>query len=208
MLIKTPLSFRHSFTSKPGFVIIGCDFKSQELKTAAYLSQDPALLQAFTDPPELTREENGVIIKYANPHVDLHTKTSVSMYPEVFKNKPEWEWIELASNTVIDGMIIRKASKITNFGLQFGQSAKALAELNYIKLNVAESWVQGHKLAYPVFHLWADNQGRIAEARGWASTQLSGKRWCNESNSKGQEDGALGRLAVNFLIQGLIHWPL
>jgi DNA polymerase I-like protein with 3'-5' exonuclease and polymerase domains len=70
MLIRTPLSFRHSFTSRPGFVIIGCDFKSQEVKTAAYLSQDPTMLKAFTDPAILERLENNFKIEYSNPWVD------------------------------------------------------------------------------------------------------------------------------------------
>lgn len=73
------------------------------------------MLKAFTDPEILEREEDGKIITYANPWVDLHTISAVNMYPQVFKDKPEWEWIEIASNTVIDGMVIRKAGKICNF---------------------------------------------------------------------------------------------
>lgn len=118
MLIKTriPLTFRHAFTAREGKVIISCDFASQELRTAAYLSKDPTLLKAFTDPSILTRVVNGEEIDYVNPYTDLHTQTARGMYPQVFEGTPEWDWIEIASSTVLDGMPIRKASKIVNFG--------------------------------------------------------------------------------------------
>jgi hypothetical protein len=115
MLIRTPVCIRHSFTAPEGFVIIGCDFKSQEVKTAAYLSQDPTMLKAFTDPVILERLENNLKIEYSNPWVDLHSMTARGMYPELFEGRPEWEWIDIASNTVRDGMIIRKSGKVCNF---------------------------------------------------------------------------------------------
>jgi DNA polymerase I-like protein with 3'-5' exonuclease and polymerase domains len=92
--------------------------------------------------------------------------------------------------------------------IQYGSSAKAISELNFVKVKVAEAWIEGHKRAYPTFHIWAANVGRLAEARGWAATQLGTMRWVMEGNAKGQEEGAAGRLAVSQLIQGLIHWPL
>ena len=92
--------------------------------------------------------------------------------------------------------------------IQYLSSAKSISELNFVKLKVAESWVEGHKKTYPVFHRWAENIGRLAEARGWANTQLNHIRWIMESNSKGQEEGAATRLAVSMAIQGLTHWPL
>lgn len=74
--------------------------------------------------------------------------------------------------------------------------------MNYIKTKVAESWVEGHKRAYPVFHTWSANVARLAEARGWAATELGHTRWVMEGNAKGQEEGAAGRLAVSQMIQG------
>ena len=41
--------------------------------------------------------------------------TARGMYPELFEGRPEWEWIDIASNTVRDGMIIRKSGKVCNF---------------------------------------------------------------------------------------------
>ena len=92
--------------------------------------------------------------------------------------------------------------------IQYGSSAKSISELNFVKLKVAESWIEGHKRAYPVFHTWAANVGRLAEARGWAATQLGTMRFVNEGNAKGQEENVMGRLAVSHKIQGLTHWPL
>lgn len=85
--------------------------------------------------------------------------------------------------------------------IQYGSSAKSISELNFVKLKVAESWIEGHKRAYPVFHTWAANVSRLAEARGWAATQLGTMRWVMEANSKGQEEGAAGRLAVSMAIR-------
>lgn len=70
MLIKTPLTYRSAFTSEPNRVIIGCDFKSQEVKTAAYLSKDPTMLLAFTSKEILERLENNLKIEYSNPYTD------------------------------------------------------------------------------------------------------------------------------------------
>lgn len=85
--------------------------------------------------------------------------------------------------------------------IQYGSSAKSISELNFVKLKVAESWIEGHKRAYPVFHTWAANIGRLGETRGWASSQLGSLRFVNESNAKGQEEGAMGRLSVSHTIQ-------
>lgn len=76
------------------------------------------MLKAFTDPPTLIRvDEYGKEIEYVNPYCDLHSATAQGMYPELFEGRPEWEWIDIASNTVRDGMIIRKSGKITNFSI-------------------------------------------------------------------------------------------
>lgn len=161
----------------------------QENRVAAFLSRDEVMLKAFNSPEQLTKDftiietVNDVArevvksITYNNPDTDLHTQTAMETYTDVFRDVAEYKIIEVASNTARDGMIIRKSGKITNFSLIFGTSAQALAELNFIKLKIAESWVAAHKSKYKGFHKWADNVGRIASYRGWTNTQLGRCRW-------------------------------
>ena len=139
-------------------------------------------MAAFTAPEELSNYFDIVeiiegvevitkkLITYANPALDLHSLTAKNCYSDAFINVPDYKIIDTASNTIRDGIAIRKAGKIVNFGLVYGQSPQALSDLNYIKLEVAESWVQGHKDTYPGFHKWAANVGRLAAVRGWART--------------------------------------
>lgn len=47
-------------------------------------------------------------------------------------------------------------------------TAKSISERNHVKLDTAESWVKGHRKAYPGYYEWAEEVGRIAAARGFA----------------------------------------
>ena len=129
MLINTSLSYRHIFNSSKDHVIISADYASQENRVAAFLSRDEVMLKAFNSPEQLTKEFtitetlNDITTKlvksitYNNPDTDLHTQTAMQTYIDVFKDVPDYKIIEVASNTVRDGIIIRKAGKVTNFSL-------------------------------------------------------------------------------------------
>lgn len=213
MLINTSLLYRHIFNSSKDHVIISADYSSMEARIAAFLSRDPIMLNAFNSPDLLTdtfeivetvnNEEIRYIkeITYNNPAVDIHTLTGQGCYPDVFIDVPAYQIVDTAKNTIRDGMAIRKSGKVINFSIIFGSSAQSVSDNNFVKLKVAERWVDGHKRTYPQFHKWAANEGRIASYRGWANTQLGRCRWVQEENSKGNE-GGLERLAVSHAIQG------
>lgn len=129
MLINTALSYRHIFNSSKDHVIISADYASQENRVAAFLSRDEVMLRAFNSPEQLTKDFTVIetfndvttelvkSITYNNPDTDLHTQTAMETYTDVFRDVPEYKIIEIASNTVCDGMIIRKSGKVTNFSL-------------------------------------------------------------------------------------------
>lgn len=116
--VKLQITSRHAFVASPGHVLISCDFANQEMLTAAVLSQDPVMLDAFRLPKELqVTLEDGSVVTYVNHLADLHTLTATNCFPEVFVNKKEWEYVS-AAKEIAPGRkrSPRDYSKFINFG--------------------------------------------------------------------------------------------
>lgn len=80
------------------------------------------------------------------------------------------------------------------------QTAKAMAELNYLEESVCQMWIDSHKKTYPVFHTWVEEQAHLATCRGWSANSQGRIRWVNEDNAKAQ-GASPARSAVNHQIQ-------
>jgi len=189
-----------------GYSLLSLDYKSQEMYITAVVSEETGLLKAFLpSTPVFIRDDQGK--EYPNPDRDLHTLAAANcIAPEVFKNKPLTEWVSLAENTPSSSGkgTIRDNGKVLNFGIIYDQSAQAMADLNYLTVEVTSGWLKNHQKAYPQFHRWKKLVNDTATARGWINSATSRIRFCNESNSKGADDGSTtGRMAVNHSIQSV-----
>ena len=199
---------RDLFTSPIGHCYIVMDYSSQEMLTAAALSGDEILFTPFSQqtPKMLTREVDGQTIEYPNPYRDSHIITTARCcFPELFDGKELWEWKAIGDDASLVTYVKstpRKIGKITNYGIQYMQTAKAMANLNFLKEEICEKWIKGHEKTYTQFHFWAKRISTLATARGWNVNNDGRVRWCAESNSKGVEEGSTGRMAVNSSIQG------
>jgi hypothetical protein len=202
------LTPRHEFVAKEGFSLWDGDFVNQEMCIAAKESGDITMTDALRQPKRLketitlddgTQKE----IEYKNPDADLHIITTSSCYPQVFEGHPKWDWFSL-SQQVKPGTNkkYRDIGKIINFGILFDQTAMTMATQNNVAVEEAKLWREGHEKAYPGWHRYAQEIGRIGAARGWIETSYGKRiRYVNEDNSKG-EGSSPARSAVNMTIQG------
>lgn len=200
--VKFKFSPKNIFMAPPGWCFTGLDYKSQELMIAAVVSDDPKMLQAFTEPEIVTHPVTGE--KIDNPAADLHTITTrEAAFPEIFKGKEWYEWIPTAKTK---GLIPyphepRHYGKITNFTLIFGGTASSLAVSMALPEAMGAKIIKGHQKTYQVYHAWAKEKGLIGEATGWIATPwLHRVRAVHEENSKGA--GSAKLLAPNVCIQG------
>ena len=144
----------------------------QELITAAAWSKDPTMVNSYLVEPELCLPDG---TKYPNPLSDLHLITamncvapSLPSLATIFVGKPEWEWRKIA-----DKSGSRKSAKSLNFGSIYLMSALTAAENFCVKLEVAKSWLSGHRTTFPGYYAWAEEYGAIAAARGFAISPVS-----------------------------------
>jgi hypothetical protein len=203
---------RHGFVSRwqdPTHpeVFIDLDFRNQELYIAGVLSQDKTFLRALLEEPEYkTIEIDGKEVTYPNPAADLHTLTTKDCcFPEFFIGVPEHKIVATAKD---EALIKQKGAprdygKVTNFGIAYFQTAKAMADLNYLPEEECAQWIERHEATYVQFHSWAKQEKELAAARGWVANDWSGRiRWVQEENSKAA-GASPGRSGVNFKIQSL-----
>lgn len=201
------LNPRHVVSAPEGRVIISLDYKNQEVYVASVESGDRSMLQCFLVevPDTITNPETG--LEFPNPDKDMHTLTAATCcYPDLFKGKDKWEWDSIARNPdLIKGKgNARDRGKLTTFGIIYGQTAKKMAELNYLPADVCDQWIKNHRKQYTTFHSWFTYNQKLAEARGWARNADGRIRWCNESNANDSSVGSsTGRIGVNFKIQGI-----
>jgi hypothetical protein len=193
---------RNGFCTSKG-VIISCDFSSQELRTSAVLSKDPAMCASYLVPEKLITPEGK---EYKNPRADLHTLSAVNCIdPQRFVGTTEDQWEGIArAKLPTDKRSPRDTGKTLNFAMIYLSTAKSISERNHVKLETAESWVKGHRNTYAGYYEWAEEVGRIAAARGYAILPYgySSQRWVAEERAGGKDGESAERAAVNFMVQG------
>jgi DNA polymerase I-like protein with 3'-5' exonuclease and polymerase domains len=194
MGLKIDATPRMGFIAKADHCWVSLDYSGQELMLGAAWSKDKKMTAAFTEDEFLVNEAG---VRYKNPYADLHTLTAVTCCSApLFKGVPKEEWFSLSKKNKS-----RQKGKITNFGLIFLQTAESLSLLNHIKLEETTNWVKNHRLIYKGYHDWADEYSKIACARGFAVSPVSGLiRWVDEENSKGGGTESPARAAINLAI--------
>lgn len=132
---------RAMFRAPAGKVIIGADFKAQEIRCVASLSQEPALLEAF-------RENK-------DPYAMLAVQFTGLPYDECYKN-PD------GSDTVW-----RKKMKVAWLAWLYGASFKLLAEWLGVSKDEAERFMTELKESLPVLSAWLDSNVDFVKRNGY-----------------------------------------
>jgi DNA polymerase-1 len=180
---------RGMFRASEGFTLLDGDFSQLELRVAAFLSQEPVMMEAFLN------------------NLDIHTAVMSDL------TGIPYEEIEARKNTEFDIKTKRVATKRVNFGILYGVQARRLqrllrlelgisVELDYCK-DIIKQWLQ----RYSKVKEWLDYQKLNAVGYGWVGMPLGQKRRLPDASFEYTKEAAHAlSQATNFPIQSLASW--
>lgn len=144
-----PAEARRMFIAPPGKVLIGADFKAQEIRCVAYMSGEPALVEAFE--------------KGRDPYATLAVRFTGKPYEEVNKNQDGSDTKERKMMKVAWLAALYGTSKYTmaeQLGTTPDEAAKFMTEL-FDSLPVLRDWIaDNEKFAAKHGFVWMDKQQR------------------------------------------------
>lgn len=152
--IGEPSVYRTFFIAPKDHVMIKTDFSQIELRIAAEISKDPALVDAYLNDK------------------DIHALTACEvggMSYEDFLDR-----LEQGDKWAKDK---RKGAKPINFGIPYGISAFTIAIREKMPLKEAEELVEAHKRRYSLLHQVLDDLGKFAQVNLYAKTLAGRIRW-------------------------------
>lgn len=180
-----PQEARPMFVAPPGKLLVGADFKAQEIRCVAYLSGEPVLINAF--------------LEERDPYAMMASNFYKRPYEEVNKNPDGTDTKE------------RKQMKVVWLATLYGMSKYSLAEMLGVDVKAAvqfqsdlfesmpdlNAWIEGNK-SFVEKHgfVWTDKKAR---KRRLPDAKLKLKGWGDPNFSK--KNRAL-RQATNARVQG------
>lgn len=180
-----PEEARRMFVAPPGKVLISADFKAQEIRCVAYMSGEPALLEAF---------EKGL-----DPYATLAVKFTGKPYEQVNKNPDGSDTKERKMMKVAWLAALYGTSKYTmaeQLGTTPDEAAKFMTEL-FDSLPVLRDWIKGNEtFAEKNGFVWMDKQQR---KRRLPDASIKAK-WSDRDSFR-QKNRAM-RQATNARVQG------
>ena len=196
------------FTCDPGHALIQFDYKVNEVRWAAILSQDKTLARIFNEAAEISRQARASgdpeMLKKAELYEDVHKGTASMMFK---KTLPDGTVVNVPREEIVKKQ--RQASKAVTFGLLFQQSAAALANAIGVTTEEAEEYMKiffGQMVDVEVFikemkRLAAQNH--FVEAPDGRRRRFWGFRLPDSCPNKRSHTGRNERQAVNAPIQGI-----
>jgi hypothetical protein len=151
--------------------------------------------------------KTGYILVRRNGKVCISGNTINAMnctHPHLFRDVPEEKLVETAKNKslITEKGSARDWAKCLQYGIQYLQGAKGMADLHNIPEKRAQQWIDQHEMTFPRYHKWVKEDQHLAEVRGWAQTPHGSMRFVREDNAKAAGSSP-GRSGVNHMIQGL-----
>jgi DNA polymerase-1 len=180
-----PQEARPMFVAPPGKVLVGADFKAQEIRCVAYLSGEKVLINAF--------------LEERDPYAMMASNFYKRPYEEVNKNPDGSDTKE------------RKQMKVVWLATLYGMSKYSLAEMLGVEVKEAvqfqsdlfesmpdlNAWIEGNKKFVEKYgFVWIDKEAR---KRRLPDAKLRLKGWGDPNFSK--KNRAL-RQATNARVQG------
>lgn len=136
-----PEEAREMFLSPPGKVLVGADFKAQEIRCVAHLSQERTLIDAFK--------------KGIDPYATLAAKFHNRPYEEVFKNPDGSDTKE------------RKEMKFGMLATIYGTGKYTLAEQLGTTPDKAQDFLDGMLNSLPDLKAWIEETQKFATRNGY-----------------------------------------
>lgn len=176
--------YREFFIANRDEVLIKIDYSQIEVRIAAHVSEDPTLIQAYSE------------------NLDLHSFTAslISGIP--------YDEIQLRRKTEKKIQDLRTHAKTVMFGIAYAMSEFGLAARTGMGLEEAREFIVNFKARYPVLIDALDTLGQIGQTRGYATTLAGRIRWFRlpdqaiDPASRKQQLKSIYRQARNHPIQG------
>jgi DNA polymerase-1 len=182
----TASDIKPMFIPPPGHIYLELDYGQAELRVAAELAKDVAMIEIF---------KRGFNIHVAtacrvNGGIELYDKVKDILKDE---NHPEWEFWERQ----------KKNAKAVNFGILFGQTKKKLSVAMGCSEDEAQAFIDMWYAQYPQLTKWIKNQQKFVLANGYVKSIFGRKRrlpgiYSSQFGIKSEAE----RQAVNTPIQG------
>ncbi|RPF54771.1 DNA polymerase [Abyssicoccus albus] len=140
-LQNQPDGARALFVAPEGKILVGADFKAQEIRCVAYLSEEPSLIHAF---------EVG-----QDPYATMASNFYNRPYEEVYKNEDGSDTKE------------RKEMKVVWLATLYGMSVPSLAEMLGVDKNKAKDFQEDLFESMPKLKGWIDDTKNFAIKHGF-----------------------------------------
>jgi len=199
---------RSGYIARPGYVIAGIDYSSEEVLTAMAYAKDEAGLAPFYEKkktPYLLDDKGNIVLDdegnpVDNPYTDSHLTAAIGLCPALANY--DGKVILKKSKGGHDGTDYRFQGKILNFSVIYGKTEAGLAEDLKCTTEEAAKVLSTYFNKYYKLKEWLDKNAK--EGTRCKRVRLPTNRWIftDEVNSHNL-DGASGRKSPNSLIQGL-----
>lgn len=193
-LEKDRYRIREAFVSRPGHTFIVADYGQLELRVLAHMAKCRSMIDAFA--------AGG----------DFHSRTAMSMYPEVKEKVASGEvlleWDEArgaAPKPLLKSVFAseRRKAKILNFSLAYGKTAIGLAKDWNTSLEEAKETLERWYADRPEVREWQERMLRLAREQRATRTLMGRYRDLPDIVSPNRRiRGHAERAAINTPIQG------
>lgn len=179
---------RGMFAATPGYTLLDMDFSQLELRVAAFLAQEPVMMQAFLDGRDIHTAVMADLQKIPYDELKERLKTDVKLQNE------------------------RVAIKRINFGILYGMDSAKLQRLLKIELKIdfpielCKDIIREWLGKYTRIVKMMDNLKAQAVGYGWVGMPLGQRRRLPDASfATGLGRRAL-RQAINFPVQSMASW--
>lgn len=147
-----PQEARPMFIAPKGKVLIGADFKAQEIRCVAYMSEEPVLIDAF--------------LEERDPYASMASTFYKRPYDEVYKNDDGSDTKE------------RKQMKVVWLATLYGMSDFSLADMLGVKKKEAQEFKEELFGSMPKLSEWLKDNNAFSAKNGyvWADKQARKRR--------------------------------
>lgn len=193
---------RSGYIARPGYVIAGIDFSSQEVLTAMAYAKDEAGLAPFYEKKKTPYllDSNGVVMldsggePIENPYTDPHLNAALGLCPALSSYAPDI--ILKKSKGDHDGIDYRYRGKIINFSIIYGKTEQGFAEDLKCSVDEAEKIINNYFTKYFKLKEWLDKTSKEAVRCKRIRIPTTRYLFVDEMNSKGL-DAAANRKGPN-----------
>lgn len=174
---------RSCLIANPGNVLVSLDFNAQEVRLAAYLSNDPALLSCYV----------GESLR------DVHSLVACEI-----AGQPYEEFIKRVKAGDEEANALRQAGKVTGFTILYAGTAKTIASRLHVAEAVAQGYIDSYFKTFPGVKDYQLQSELMATRHGWVPIHGGGRRHLSEmvNSSDRRVSKKAARQAANSRIQG------